>query len=109
MYITLFQFQNGTIDSIKDCILAGCPTKFQFQNGTIDSSHSGEFDFDIICFNSKMVRLIADYAKENKMSYKFQFQNGTIDRIPILDLKPVFIKFQFQNGTIDRKFNWNNS
>ena len=55
-------------------------SSFQFQNGSINSITTISGDNWLGRFNSKMVRLIGEFAyKKYKRDIKFQFQNGSIN------------------------------
>ena len=67
-----FQFQRGTIDSIRSVMIAGEPMLFQFQRGTIDRSEE-----------------IPAYIPASE----FQFQRGTIDSRFVKDFKTARLRF----------------
>ena len=56
--------------------------KFQFQNGAIESQHDKGKRKVTQSFNSKMVRLRADFHEVICLVERFQFQNGAIERLP---------------------------
>ena len=75
----MFQFQNGSINSLSAQPLGYDVELFQFQNGSINrGDFKGSLDF-WTSFNSKMVRLIDSRYFDSLKIKLFQFQNGSIN------------------------------
>ena len=119
-----FQFQNGSINSVKCWMCAFVESWFQFQNGSINSEFEVRMMLRFLRFNSKMVRLIARRRRRassclHRFNSKmvrlidsalarahvhpvFQFQNGSINSQLLLAYIVLRLEFQFQNGSINR-------
>ena len=97
----MFQFQNGSINSLSAQPLGYDVELFQFQNGSINrGDFKGSLDF-WTSFNSKMVRLIVVAVPVTSEIVTFQFQNGSINSDWRYYTDAVADQFQFQNGSIN--------
>ena len=103
---TMFQFQNGSINSSNTIHLSQVFDLFQFQNGSINSKFLFCVKFLLFCFNSKMVRLIVRGQTDRPVKTMFQFQNGSINSCKPYGLILCTKQFQFQNGSINSKRNY---
>ena len=75
----LFQFPNGSIKRLKPLFARITQRKFQFPNGSIKSRSGKTLRYQIICFNSLMVRLKgATNSLLDNFTAQFQFPNGSI-------------------------------
>ncbi len=77
-----FQFQNGTITSLRQATKRVSNSLFQFQNGTITKPELRQINNVVLSFNSKMVRLKEGlpFRTTRRLEILFQFQNGTIKK-----------------------------
>ena len=83
-----------------------CANRFQFQNGAINRIIWHCIEWDTLCFNSKMVRLIGGKPKgETFVLMGFNSKMVRLIGKSIMDRLVKKQKFQFQNGAINSKPN----
>ena len=99
----LFQFHNGTINTINR--MRAQRGVFCFNSTTVQLIHALLHNnaLNIGSFNSTTVQLILLFHRPKSIHVEFQFHNGTINTKSIAPSDTLPRVFQFHNGTINTK------